>query len=112
MAASLEQLVRTQVLLREVNDRVAEIVSAENDAPAEFLCECSNDGCARTLPLSLLEYRGIRSSPNLFVVLSGHEISQVDRVVEEHAHFNLVEKTEHVDLVVGSHRNSPQPEGG
>ena len=112
MAASLEQLVRTQVLLREVNDRVARIVNAENDAPAEFLCECSNDGCAETLPLSLLEYRGIRSSPNLFVILPDHETSEVDRIVEAHAGFILVEKTQHVDFVVSSHRDSPPSEGG
>ena len=112
MAASLEQLVRNQLLLREVNDRIAVIVSADGDAPAEFLCECSNDDCAETLRLSLLEYRGIRSSPNLFVVLPGHETSEVDRQVETHGGFNLVEKTQHVDLVVGSHRDGSRPEGG
>jgi hypothetical protein len=57
MAVSLEQLVRSQVLLREVNDRTAEIVSADGDVPAEFLCECSNGDCVETLRLTLLEYR-------------------------------------------------------
>jgi hypothetical protein len=112
MAASLEQLVRNQMLLREVNDRIAEIVSADGDAPAEFVCECSNDDCAETLPLSLLAYKGIRSSANLFVVLRDHEIPEVDRVVEEHERFNLVEKTQHVDLVVDAHRDSLRPERG
>lgn len=112
MAASLEQLVRNQMFLREVNDRIAEIVRAENDELAEFLCECSNDDCAETLRLSLLEYRGIRSSPNLFVILPGHETLEVDRVVAAHGGFSLVEKTQHVDLVLDSHGNGPRREGG
>ena len=112
MAASLEQLVRNQLLLREVNDRIAEVVRAENDELAEFLCECSNDDCGETLPLSLLEYRGIRSSPNLFVILPGHETLEVDRVVAAHGGFSLVEKTHHVDLVLGSHRDGLRPKGG
>ena len=112
MAASLEQLVRTPVLLREVNERVAEILSAwAGDVPGEFLCECSNDDCGELLTLSLLEYKGIRSSPNLFVILAGHETAEVDRVVAAHAGFSLVEKTEHVDVVVKQHRNGARPEG-
>jgi hypothetical protein len=100
------------MLLREVNDRIADIVSADGDAPAEFVCECSHDACTETLSLSLLEYKGIRSFANLFVVLRDHEIPQVDRVVEEHEEFNLVEKTQRVDLVVDSHRDSLRAEGG
>lgn len=111
MAASLEQLVRTQVLLREVNERVAGVLSAwGDDAPGEFLCECSNDDCGELLTLSLLEYKGIRSSPNLFIVLAGHVTPEVDRVVAAHAGFSLVEKTEHVDFVVRRHRNGVRPE--
>ena len=71
MAASLEQLVRNQMLLREVNERIADIfggteeIFVGEDSLTEFLCECSNSDCTATLALSLLEYRGIRSSPNL-----------------------------------------------
>jgi hypothetical protein len=110
MAASLEPLVRTGMLLREVNERVAEILNAwGDDVPGEFLCECSNDDCGESLTLSLLEYKEIRSSPDLFIVLAGHETSEVDRVVPAHAG---LEKTEHVDFVVRRHRNGVRPEGG
>lgn len=73
MASSPEQLVRSQVLLREVNERIAEIASsAAGDLP-EFLCECSRDDCTETLALSLAEYERVRLSPNLFVILPGHD---------------------------------------
>lgn len=118
MVASLERLVRNQMLLREVNDRIADIfggteeIFVGEDSLTEFLCECSNSDCTATLALSLLEYRGIRSSPNLFVLLPGHETAEVDRVVEAHATFSLVEKTKHVDLVFSGHRDSLPLEGG
>jgi hypothetical protein len=64
------------------------------------------------LPCPFLEYKGIRSSPNLFVLLPGHEAPELDRVVEAHATFSLVEKTKHVDLVLGGHRDGLSPEGG
>lgn len=117
MAASLEQLVRSQMLLREVNERIADIFGGTEeifigeDSLTEFLCECSNSDCTATLPLSLLEYKGIRSSPNLFVLLPGHETAEVDRVVEAHVTFSLVETTKHVDLVLSGHGDSLPREG-
>jgi hypothetical protein len=105
------------MLLREVNERIADILGASReifvgeDMLTEFLCECSNSDCTATLSVSLLEYKGIRSSPNLFVVLPGHETPEVDRVVEAHATFSLVEKTKHVDLVL-SDRDSLLLKGG
>jgi hypothetical protein len=111
MAVSLEQLVRNQLLLREVNDRVAEVANSWAGEAPEFLCECSNEDCAETLPVSLLEYKGIRSFPNLFMILPGHEIRDVDCIVEEQGRFTLVEKTKHVDIVISSHRFSTPPLG-
>jgi hypothetical protein len=110
VAVSLEQLVRNQLLLREVNERIGEVANAWGGEAPEFLCECSNDDCAETLPVSLPKYKGIRSFPNLFMILPGHEILEVDCIVEEQAGFTLVEKTKHVDLVICSHRFSTFPE--
>jgi hypothetical protein len=46
----------------------------------------------------------VRSSPNLFVILPGHECSEVDRVVETRHGSHLVEKTKHLELVLSWHR--------
>lgn len=100
-----EGLVQNQVLVREVNERIAEITrSWTGDPPAAFLCECSQDDCTATLALSLPEYERIRSSPNLFMVAPGHESPELDRVVEARHDSNLVEKTKHLDLVLAWHR--------
>jgi hypothetical protein len=111
MANSPEQLVRNQVLLREVNERIAEIASSSAGELPEFLCECSRRDCAETLPLSLPEYARVRSSSNLFVILPGHECPEVDRVVETRHGSQLVEKTKHLELVFSWRRMTPA-EGG
>ena len=108
MASSLERLVRSQVLLREVNERVAEVFGTWTGDPPAFVCECSNEDCAETVELSLDEYRMIRSSVNLFVINPGHECLEVDRIVEARDGVTLVEKTEHTDLVLASHRDAPR----
>ena len=110
MASSHERLVRSQLLLRDVNERIAEVAAGWADDPPEFLCECSNEACIETLALSREEYEIIRSSPNRFVVLPGHELLEVDRVVEARERFILVEKTKHTELVLTWQRDTPAKE--
>jgi hypothetical protein len=108
---SPEQLVRNQVLLREVNERIADVASSWCGKAPAFVCECSQDDCTESLALSLPEYERIRSSPNLFMIAPGHETWEVDRVVETRHSSNLVEKTKHLELVLTWHRVTPA-EGG
>jgi hypothetical protein len=72
-----------------------------------FLCECSNEDCEGTVDLSRQEYEIVRSSLNLFVVLPGHEVMDVDRVVAARERFSLVEKTKHTELVLTWQRDTP-----
>jgi hypothetical protein len=99
MSQSLERLARNQVVFREVNERVRELLEAWN-GPAEFLCECSNDGCKETLTLHPQEYEEVRAHPNLFVILPGHETPEVERVVLRNGRFMLVAKVVEADYAV------------
>jgi hypothetical protein len=98
MSRPLQRLVRSEILFREVNERVRETVGAF-DGPLEFLCECSNEHCIDTVPLDLPEYERIRSHPNLFVVVPGHELPEVERIVDQGPDYLLVEKTADVEAV-------------
>lgn len=104
MSVSLERLARNQILFREVNERLREIVDV-TAGPTDYLCECSNKDCTETLALSPEEYEGVRSSPNLFVVARGHEILTIERVVGESDGYKLVEKINGADYAV---RNDPR----
>ena len=111
MATSLEPLVRTQMLLRDVNERIAEVAAPWNVDPPAFLCECSDPDCVGTVNLSLHQYEIIRSTTNLFVIHEGHEHPDVDRIVQARDGFTLVEKTKHIELVLSWQRTAP-PRGG
>ena len=83
-----------ETLFREVNERVKSVSEgfAEPEAMAEFVCECGDDSCAARIQMSLAEYERVRSSPIRFVIVPGHELPEVERVVEENDRFTVVEK--------------------
>ena len=101
MAVSLERLVRNQVLFREVNDRIREVTEKFGIAQeADFVCECSRDDCTEILVLDVDEYESIRSNPTLFVIAHGHEMPEVEKVIEANGRFTVVEKTHAVELTI------------
>lgn len=55
------------LLLREVNDRVFELLSemgSEDGEDGEFLCECSDKSCVETIHLTLREYAALQAQPD------------------------------------------------
>jgi hypothetical protein len=102
------RLVRNQILFREVNERIRETIGSFGGTTAEFLCECSNEDCIETIALDLEEYERIRSDANLFVVASGHERLEVDRIVDQGRGYVLVEKTAEVSRVIATDPRSPE----
>ena len=89
---------KNEALFREVNERIEELDTAftgygEGDALLiGFVCECGNEDCGETLEITQAQYESVRSDPRRFLVLPGHEDTDVARVVERHGHFLVVEK--------------------
>jgi hypothetical protein len=102
MSRQLQPLVRSQILFREVNERLREVVGSF-DGPLEFLCECSDEDCIETIGLSVEQYEHVRSNPNLFVIGLGHETPEVDRVVDQIDGYLLVEKKVGTKKVIASY---------
>lgn len=100
MVAPVLRSARSQVLFREVNKRIREVVASEEDA-SEYLCECNDGCCTATVLLDSHEYERIRTGPNHFVVAPGHELLEVERIVHQTDRFVTVEK-----IVAGRHRGS------
>ena len=57
-----------------------------------FICECANDDCLAPIKLTLQEYEQLRQNPRCFAVLPGHEIPDIEEVVERHERYLVVEK--------------------
>jgi len=76
-----------------VNERIGDLAEHLDFSDAmPLLCECGTGGCTERLELTRTEYEQLRRYPTRFAVLPGHQIPGVERVVEEHEGFLVVEK--------------------
>jgi hypothetical protein len=92
-----ERRARNEALFREVNERVEEVASRlsaleDGSELTGFVCECSRETCAELVEITYAQYEAIRSDARRFLVCLGHEDLTVDRVVERHPTFLIVEK--------------------
>jgi hypothetical protein len=87
---------KNEALFREVNERVNEINQA-HEIPAvlmDWMCECADEACTDRLTMTAEEYERLRQDPTHFAVLGSQEhfVVDVERVVERHARYWIVEK--------------------
>jgi hypothetical protein len=92
-----ERLAQNETLFREVNERVEEVSAGLPGGEDEqrvigFVCECSREDCAEQLELTHAQYEAVRRSPLRFLIVPGHEQTDLERVVERHADFLVVVK--------------------
>jgi hypothetical protein len=94
MVSGQESLVENQQRFRRANERLYGAVSSmvDGDRPVPFLCECPDDSCTAPVPLSLTQYRGVRSDDSRFVIVPGHATIDGEGVVTENERFAVVEK--------------------
>jgi hypothetical protein len=87
------RLAANEVVFREVNEGIERGQwPGEPDAPVGFRCECGRLGCNLLITLTLPEYESIRSHPRRFVMIRGHELPEVETVVQATAAYVIVEK--------------------
>jgi hypothetical protein len=79
-------------IFREVNERLEQLGQEYGDDAVEFLCECADPDCTSALSIPVTVYEAVRDHPRRFVIVPGHEREGVERVVEEHAGYLVVEK--------------------
>jgi hypothetical protein len=95
MTERQRRLAANEALARDVNERVGEVTAswyAEGER-LEFVCECSRAECTDRIHLLFSEYREIRSSPCLFVIVPGHMEPEIERAVRDVGDALVVEKT-------------------
>lgn len=96
MDADRKRRARNEALFREVNERVEEVstrLSYDDDMDLTgFVCECSREDCTELIEITYARYEAVRSDPRRFLLRPGHEDLDVDRVVERHTGFLVVEK--------------------
>jgi hypothetical protein len=89
------RLARNEVLFRQVNEAIARgLWPGEEQSVGRFRCECATLNCNETIELSAAAYEAVRQAPRRFVVLPGHELSEIEDVVEDAGNYLVVEKRE------------------
>jgi hypothetical protein len=86
-----------QSLFREVNEKIAEFNEAFTAMTpyGDWSCECASTDCIQRIQMTFGEYEQLRATPTHFAVLPDeqHVFPEVERVVERHDRYWVVEKT-------------------
>lgn len=88
------RLAENETIFRSVNERIEQLAAPQgSDSHVfEFLCECSNLDCTLRLPLTLAEYEALRADPVVFVVAPGHDLPEIEEVVQRTPTYQIVRK--------------------
>jgi len=90
-----EERFQRRAAAAEINGRrVNEAIELQGrlDRSAVFVCECGHLGCSETVEIPVAEYEEVRTGFDRFFVVPGHEIEEVDEVVERRPDFLIVVK--------------------
>lgn len=85
---------QNEALYRAVNEKIEDLNEAFRSLTDTLtvVCECGMLECAQQLELDVETYERVRSDPALFVVVPGHELEDVEFVVERTPTFNVIRK--------------------
>jgi hypothetical protein len=90
-----QRLAANEAAAREINEAIERgLWPGERARQAAFRCECPRLDCNELLALTPGQYERARATPRRFVVARGHQVADVETVVENHADFLVVEKRE------------------
>ena len=88
-----ERAARNEEVIRDVNRRIEEGAEMHGvSAPMPLHCECGQTPCLDKIELRPSIYERILSERYRFVVVPAHVQPEIERVVEDHADFVVVEK--------------------
>jgi hypothetical protein len=89
-----QKIGENEALYRTVNERIESLNQAFGTLTNTMtvVCECGDVTCAEQIEIEIAEYERIRSDPTLFIIVPGHEIADVEDVVEEREAFHVVKK--------------------
>ena len=110
------RLAKNEALSRALNERIRDTTAAldfkglidpETDR-GEYLCECADASCTKSVSLSETQYREVRSNAVWFFVVPGHEVTQIESVVASYPGYAIVEKHPGEAAIAAATGRSPE----
>ena len=88
-----ERLAKNEAMFRAANEGAAgweeQHVSSDRE---RYQCECADRACRQKVSLRRSDYEKVRSDPRHFFVVPGHEIPDIETVIERNEGWVVVEK--------------------
>lgn len=83
-----------EAIYRSINEKIEDLNLAFGMVTESMgiVCECGRLECTQQINLDIATYERVRSDPTLFVVVPGHEILDVESIVEPHESFSIIRK--------------------
>ncbi|MGI8461048.1 MAG: hypothetical protein ACR2OC_05335 [Solirubrobacterales bacterium] len=108
-----KRFANNEALFREGNERMSKWEERQDsDEAQKYLCECANPACREKIRLTSVEYSSVRDNSRRFAVVPGHEILDVETVVDQHPGWLLVEKDPEPEITaIVEERDERNPRG-
>jgi hypothetical protein len=81
-----------EAMFREVNERISELAEGFNIGVLDAVCECGDAECFDRIRIPHADYAALRADPLKFAVVPGHELPDVEHVVEERQGYLVIAK--------------------
>lgn len=84
-----------EALFRAVNEQVEDLqrgLGAVSDHQMHIVCECGDIACVDRLVVPIAKYEQVRADPTLFLIVPGHDVPDVEEVVEQNGTYDVVRK--------------------
>ncbi len=94
-----QRMRRNEELMEQLNrriertlDEIRDEADEDPDAPMAFLCECSRLECRERIEMTPSRFDRIHRDPDLFMLVQGHEMPDIERVVDQEGDVLIVRK--------------------
>jgi hypothetical protein len=86
---SVRRAAQMEANTRRVNEAIE---TGTTEGPLVFICECGRADCGTTLRLDRDQYEAVRTTFDRFFVVPGHQLPEIESVVERHDGYLVVSK--------------------
>lgn len=84
---------RLNARMLETVEEIREEADEDPDEPFGFFCECSSLACRERVLVRPSRWLEVHRDPDRFVLVPGHEIPDIERVVDQEQGYLIVRKT-------------------
>jgi hypothetical protein len=83
-------------IFRDVNERIEDAAASFGlgNQPLNLVCECGDPTCVAQISMTRSEYEALRAEPTHFAVAPGHEIADVEEIIEKREGYDVIRKHE------------------